>query len=168
MIFNQFFKQVVDRKIKISTEHQQKEPPYRKTLSQGQFPISILSSSTSINTNRVSPSKLCNKKINDRDPTIQCKKCQFWVHLKCNKLNLVDYKYFQGVTDPWFCLSYSILNNYVEISNKNSSVLLKPHPNLTLSLNQFNNSFPEQQVDPENVVSSRYFDTDQISLSIAV
>ena len=58
--------------------------------------------------------------------------------------------------------SYSILNNYNEISNKNSSVLLKPPANLALLFNQFNNSSPEQQIDPENVVNSRYFDIDQI------
>ena len=86
----------------------------------------------------------------------------------------------QGLTDPWFCLSCcntilpfgnltdkdfscSILNkNYIEISNKNSSVLLKPPPNLKLLFNQFNNSSPEQQNDPQNVVNSRYFDIDQI------
>ena len=65
------------------------------------------------------------------------------------------------MTDKGF--SCSILNkNYIEISNKNSSVLLKPPPNLELLLNQFNNSSPEQQNDPENVVNSRCFDIDQI------
>ena len=117
--------------------------------------------------------------MNDRDAGIQCDICQFWVHLRCNKLNLVQYKYLQGSTDPWFCLSccsvilpfgnltdkdfsYSVLNNYIEISNKNSSALLKLPPDLTPLFDQFNNSFPEQQIDPENVVNSRYFDIDQI------
>ena len=59
--------------------------------------------------------------------------------------------------------SCSILNkNYIEISNKNSSVLLKPPLSLELLFNQCNNSSPEQQNDPENVVNSRYFDIDQI------
>ena len=59
--------------------------------------------------------------------------------------------------------SCSILNkNYIEISNKNSSVLLKPPLNLELLFNQYNNSSPEQQNDPENVVNSRYFNIDQI------
>ena len=97
----------------------------------------------------------------------------------CNKLNLADYKYLQGSTDPWFCLSCcsvifpfgnladkdfsrSVLNKYIKISNKNSSVLLKPPPNLALLFNQFNNSSPKQKIDPENVVNSRYFDIDQI------
>ena len=62
--------------------------------------------------------------------------------------------------------SCSVLNkNYIEISNKNSSVLLKPPPNLALLFNQFNNSSPEQQIDHENVVNSRYFDIHQIQLS---
>ena len=102
------------------------------------------------------------------------------MQLRCNKLNLVDYKYLQGSADPWFCLSccstilplgnlndkdfsYSALNkNYIEISNKNSSVLLKSPPNLELLFNQFNNSSPAQENDPENVVNSRYFDIDLI------
>ena len=61
------------------------------------------------------------------------------------------------MTDKDF--SRSILNkNYTEISNKNSSVLLKPPLSLELLFNQYNNSSPEQQNDPENVVNSRYFE----------
>ena len=63
--FYHFFEQVVHRGTEISKEHQQKGPPYKKTLSQGQFPISIISKSTSINTNIVFPFKLCNKNINE-------------------------------------------------------------------------------------------------------
>ena len=59
--------------------------------------------------------------------------------------------------------SCSMLNkNYIEISNKNSSVVLKPPLSLELLFNQYNNSSPEQQNDPENVVNSRYFNIDQI------
>ena len=162
-----------------NTNKIQKQPPYRKT-SKVHFPFTITSTSISRNNNIVFPCKLCSKNINNRDAAIQCDICQFGVHLRCNKLNLVDYKYRQGSADPWFCLSCcstilpfgnlidkdfscSILNkNYIEISNKNSSVLLKPPPNLELLFNQFNNSSPEQQNDPQNVVNSRYFDIDQI------
>ena len=48
------------------------------------------------------------------------------------------------------------------VSNKNSSIHLTPPPNLALLFNQFNNTSPEQNVDPENVVNSRYFDIDEI------
>ena len=45
---------------------------------------------------------------------------------------------------------------------KNSSIYLTPPFNLALLFNQFNNTSPEQNVDPENVVNSRYFDIDEI------
>ena len=48
------------------------------------------------------------------------------------------------------------------VSNKNSSIHLTPPPNLALLFNQFNNTTPEQNVDSENVVNSRYFDIDEI------
>ena len=45
------------------------------------------------------------------------------------------------------------------ISNKsknlNSSLLLKPHPDLALLFNQFNNGIPESCSDPENVIQSK-------------
>ena len=97
----------------------------------------------------------------------------------CNKLNLADNKCLQGSTDPWFCLSCcsvilpfgnltdkdfsdSVHKKRIKTSNKNSSVLFIPPPNLALLFNQFNNSSPRQKIDPENVVNSRYFDIDQI------
>ena len=64
------------------------------------------------------------------------------------------------MTDQDF--SCSVLNKKRnEVSDK-SSVLLKPPPNLALLFNQFNNSSPEEQINPENVLKSRYFDIDQI------
>ena len=47
------------------------------------------------------------------------------------------------------------------VSSKNSLIHLTPRPNLALLFNQFNNTSPEQNVDPENV-NSRYFDIDEI------
>ena len=68
---------------------------------------------------------------------------------------------FGNLTDKDFYCSI-LHKNYTEISNKNSSVLLKALPNLELLFNQFNNSSPKQQNDPKNVVNSRYFDIYQI------
>ena len=48
------------------------------------------------------------------------------------------------------------------VSSKNNLIHLTPPPNLALLFNQFNNTSPEQNVDPENVVNSRYFDIDEI------
>ena len=46
--------------------------------------------------------------------------------------------------------------------SENSSLSLKPSSDLSLLVNQFNNSSPEQKTDPKNVVNSNYYDTDQL------
>ena len=43
-----------------------------------------------------------------------------------------------------------------------SSLLLKPIPNLELLVNQFNNATPENNNDPENISSSKYYDIDEM------
>ena len=48
------------------------------------------------------------------------------------------------------------------VSNKKNSIHLRHPPNLALFYNQFKNTSPEQNVDRENVVNSRYFDIDEI------
>ena len=124
---------------------------------------------------------ICEKSVSDRDDARQCDICQARIHLKCNKLN-INYNYLQGSSDPWFCLyccssvfpfgfltckdflSTSLYkrNQSENVSNKNSFIHLTPPSNLAFLFNQFNNTSPEQNVDPENAVNSRYFDIDEI------
>ena len=78
--------------------------------------------------------RICHVNVNNKDSAGQCDICQSWVHIKCNKRNLTDYKYLQGSNEPWYCLSAS---------------------DLALLYNQFNNtSSPEKKNDPVNVVNS--------------
>ena len=44
----------------------------------------------------------------------------------------------------------------------NSSLLLKPSPNLKLLVNHFNNATPENSNDPENISSFKYYDIDEM------
>ena len=135
----------------------------------------------SSNSNIVFPCKICNNSINNKDSAVQCDICQFGIHIKCNKLNYIDYKYLQESSDPWYCISccdgifpFGTLTNKNFLSqanspphvddcftnnsdtyiSKNSSLSLKPSSDLSLLFNQFNNSSPEQKNDPENVVNS--------------
>ena len=56
----------------------------------------------------------------------------------------------------------TIKGNDVDDNNINTTFLvLKPSPNLSLLLNQFNNFSPEQKNGPGNVVNSNYYDIDQ-------
>ena len=50
-------------------------------------------------------SKICNTNIKDKDNAAQCDIYQFWIHMKRNNLNYINYKYLQGSNDPWFCIS---------------------------------------------------------------
>ena len=141
--------------------------------------------SSSINKQRESifPCKLCPKNVTDNDNAILCDLCQTWVHIKCNHLNYMDYKYLQDWNEPWYCLSctntlfpFGNLNNQnfqtfignkktitnSETKNLNSSLLLKPPRDLTVLCNQFNNAIPENRSDPENVVQSKYYDIDEL------
>ena len=40
------------------------------------------------------------KNGNHKDDDIQCDIWQAWIHLKCNRLNHIDYKYLQRSSDP--------------------------------------------------------------------
>ena len=89
-------------------------------------------------------------------------------------LNYTDYKYLQCYDEPWYHLSctntlfpFANLNNQNfltfigdnnAISNEtkklNSSLLLKPPPDLALLFNQFNNAIPKNCSYPENVIQN--------------
>ena len=127
------------------------------------------------------PCKICKNNVTNSDQAIQCDLCDSWVHIKCNDLNFIDYKFLQNSNDPWFCISccseifpFSTVKNKNFISNfydsnkannivdKDSSLLLKPSEHLKHLVNQFNNmSSPPDDInseDHENTISSKYYE----------
>ena len=63
--------------------------------------IYIPNTRTATTSNIVFPSSnICEKSVSDKDDAVQCNICQVWIHLKCNKLNHINYKYLQGSSDP--------------------------------------------------------------------
>ena len=131
----------------------------------------------------ITSSSICVKAICDKEDSIYCGKCNLWVHIKCNNLNYIDYKYLSGNGDPWFCLSCnSLLFPFGTLHNKkfmhhilNSSnmkndnkiefnnLVLKPPPSLSSLFNQFNN-IPQthDHKDLENVVMCKHYDLDEV------
>ena len=127
--------------------------------------------------------KICYVNVNNKDYAAQCNICQSWVYIKCNKLNHIDYKYLQGSIGPWYCLSccnnilpfgtqtnkdfissIATTNSFSKGSDNDKESLLSLNPPCELGLlyNQFNNTSPEENNDPENVVNSKFYDIDQI------
>ena len=124
----------------------------------------------------VYPCKICHVSVNNKDAAAQCDICQSWVHMKCNKLNQIDYKYLQDANDRWFCLSccrnifpFGTQTDFISSitttnsfslginsdNDKESLLSLKPPSDLTVLYNQFNSTSPEKNNDPENVVNSK-------------
>ena len=135
------------------------------------------------------PCRICAKNVHDKDKAVQCDLCEFWIHIKCNNLNYLDYRYLQNCDESWYCIeccssifpfnslssnknfltcctSTDSDSNFIQLkeleSDHNSSLLLKPSPNLELLVNQFKNATPENNNDPEKISSSKYYDIDEM------
>ena len=131
------------------------------------------------------PYKIFSLNVKKNAKGIQYDLCKYWVHIECNHLDYIDYKYFQGSNDPWFCATCcnaifpcaSLNNNcflsaiFCDTFNKNNekhietrdtSLLLNPSPNLAHLFNQFNNTRPKVNDDPGNVVNSKYYNINEI------
>ena len=39
------------------------------------------------------PCKICAKNASDKAKSIPCDLCELWVHIKCNSLDYLDYRY---------------------------------------------------------------------------
>ena len=46
---------------------------------------------------------LC-KNVHDKDKAIHCDLCEFWIHIKCNNLNYLDYRDIQNCDESWYCI----------------------------------------------------------------
>ena len=118
--------------------------------------------------------RICAKNVHDKDKAVQCDCCKLWIHIKCNNLNYLDYRYLQNCDESWYCIeccstifpfnSLSGHKNFLacctdtdndiiqqkDIENDHDSSLpLKPPSDLELLVNQFNNATPENSNDPE-------------------
>ena len=38
------------------------------------------------------------------DKAVQCDLCELCIHIKCNNLNYLDYRYLQNCDESWYCI----------------------------------------------------------------
>ena len=50
------------------------------------------------------PCRICAKNVHDKDKAVQCDLCELWIHIKCNKLYYLDYRYLQNYDESWYCI----------------------------------------------------------------
>ena len=133
------------------------------------------------------PYKTCAKNVSENVKAVQCNLCELWVHIKCNNLNYLDYRYLQNSNESWYCIeccstifpfnSLSSNKNFLACctntdnnttqwidleTDHNSSLSLKPSSNLNLLVNRFNNATTENNNDPEKFFSSKYYDIEEM------
>ena len=107
--------------------------------------------------------KIC-ENVHDKDKAVQCDLCELWIHIKCNNLNYLGYRYLQNCDESWYCIECcstiflfnSLSSNKIYLAccintdsnitqwidpqnDHNSSLSSKPSSNLELLVNQFNN-----------------------------
>ena len=127
------------------------------------------------------------KKVSENVKAVPCDLCELWVHIKCNNLNYLDYRYLQNSNESWYCIeccstifpfnSLSSNKNFlaccantdnnttqwIDLKNdRNSSLSLKLSSNLEFLVNLFNNATPENNDDPEKICSSKYYDIEEM------
>ena len=132
------------------------------------------------------PCKICAKNVSENVKAFQCDLGELWVHIKCNNLNYLDYRYLQNSNESRYCIeccstifpfnSLSSNKNFlacctntgnnttqwIDLENDPiSSLSLKPS-NLELLVNQFINAIPENNNDPEKICSSKYYDIEEM------
>ena len=81
----------------------------------------------------VYPCKICHLNVTNKDSAAQCDICQSWVHIICNKLNHIDYKYLQDSNDPWYYLSCcSNIFPFGTLTNKDFATSTTKVPRMTM------------------------------------
>ena len=53
------------------------------------------------------PCKTCNSPVAKNHKAVQCDKCQLWVHMKCNKINIQTYNMLKKDETACYCISCS-------------------------------------------------------------
>ena len=125
------------------------------------------------------PFRIRAKSVHDKDKAVQCDLCELWIHIKCNKLNYLDYRYLQNCDESWYCIECcstifpfnSLSSNkkflacctntdsniiqWKDLENDHASSLsLKLSSNLELLVNHFSNATPENSDDREKIIFS--------------
>ena len=95
-----------------------------------------------------------------KDKAVQCDLFELWIPIQCNNLSYLDYRYLRNCDESWYCMkccsttfSFNSLSSDKNFqicctstdskimqwkdlgSDHNSSLLLKPFPNLELLVN---------------------------------
>ena len=55
------------------------------------------------NVNSKYPCGICSKNVNGNHRAVKCDLCNYWVHIKCDKIEPTHYEVLKKSEDPYFC-----------------------------------------------------------------
>ena len=64
------------------------------------------------------PFKICAKNVHVKGKAVQCDLCEFWIHIECNNLNYLDYRYLQNCDESWYCIECCKIFIFTKIFTK--------------------------------------------------
>ena len=50
------------------------------------------------------PCRVCTINVHDKDKAVRCDLCELWIHIKCNNLSYLDYRYPRNCDESWYCI----------------------------------------------------------------
>ena len=53
------------------------------------------------------PCGICHKSVHDNQKAVFCNECNFYIHIKCNNMSVLEYEVLVNEVDdvPWFCIN---------------------------------------------------------------
>ena len=112
------------------------------------------------------PCRACHKSVRKKDYAIQCDECDYWVHIKCNNIDIPTYEKIQDSPNPWFCNActapFSSLTDLELTFNLSGKNLNSDKFNLTECPRHLKELFKELN-DVNSAVNCKYFDISDLN-----
>ena len=101
--------------------------------------------------------KICAKNVHDKGKAVQCDLCEFWIRIRCNNLNCLDYRYLQNCGESQYCIACCSTIFPLNSLSGNKNLWL-----VVLTLVVTSHATPENTNDPEKICSSKYYDIEEM------
>ena len=124
------------------------------------------------------PCGTCQKNVSTNHNAIQCDLCNYWTHIKCDRIDNKDYENLKKSNDTYFCkickeetIPFQKLSNQqfftsvtkdIKDINENSSLKIFPTSNEKSLFNELNGlNLPDDDLDEPRSINCEYYDADQ-------
>ena len=116
------------------------------------------------------PCKICNKTVSYGSDSIQCDKCDIWVHRQCNGLNKQTFEYLKKDKSKWFYMVCTIeFHPFTNFNDKNLMLTVKEKKLKFTNVAEKRISYKIKLLDQLNLITkcednyiTKYFQNDEL------